>query len=147
MKKASIIIITTIILGTLIFLGIRFFGNKKAKIILVDYKQYQTIKQNNDTFIIIFSMSKNKSTETLEYEISQTLKNKKTKVYELDLDEIDKSYYSKLLDEINDIKQKESDTINIPTIAIYKDSRIVYVHEGFIDNKEFNNTMNEYNIK
>lgn len=147
MKKVSIIVITTIIVGTLIFLGIRTFGNKKAKIYIINYNNYEELKNKDGEFMVIFSMTKNKSVDTLEYEISKTLKNKKLKIYEINLDKIDKKHYEEFLNDINDINDKEVETINVPTFIIYKDNKMIYTHEGFISSKELNKVLDENNIK
>ena len=147
MKKISIYGITTIIVGTLIFLGYRTFFTKKLEIKVIEYNTYLKLNSSGDTYALIFTKDNDKTTIELEKEIYTSFKNKKAKVYEVNIDKINEKFYSKFLSDINNIRDKESNVINIPTLIVCKDGVFSYIHEGYINSEEIIKELDRLNIK
>ena len=147
MKKFSIIGITTIVLGTLIFLGYRTFFTKKLEIKVIEYNTYLKLKNSKDTYALLFTKNNDKTTNELEKEIYDSFKNRKTKIYEVNFDRISDKFYSYFLSDINIIRNTNDNVINIPTLVICKNGEFEYINEGYIESNKLIKELDLLDVK
>ena len=105
------------------------------KTIDIDYSMYQQLRSEvyeNKDFIILISTSNDKDNvnSTFRKEILYSLKDKKTRVYEIDVSKLTKVEYSGIIDDVTKLNKSKEPSIVIPTLLLSKKGKIVYVQEG-----------------
>ena len=140
MKKALTFLIVTIVVGTIIFLIINNFVGKEElgknskksnnleeidNSVVIDYKMYE-----NETFAIMIMKKDDEISNNFKREILYSFKNRKTTVYEIDVNELSKVEQSGLTNDITEIMSYDEPTIVIPSLIISKKGKIVYKQAG-----------------
>ena len=120
------------------------------KTIVIDYKTYQELRSQvheNETFAIVIMKSNDDISNTFKDEILYTFKDRKSKVYELDVDKISETEYSGVISDVTKIMKYEDPSITIPTILISKKGKIVYKHAGLIYSPELSEAIKDSKIE
>ena len=110
--------------------------NEEAKdTIAIDYNMYQQLRSEvyeNDTFAILIMSSSDDDdiSKTFRREILYSFKDKKSKIYELDVTKLSKAEYSGVIDDVTKLQNYKEPTIIIPTMILSKKGKVVYVQEG-----------------
>ncbi len=148
MKKALTFFIVTIVVGTIIFLIINNFVGKEESgknskksnnleeidnSVVIDYKMYQELRSEvheNETFAIMIMKKDDEISNNFKREILYSFKNRKTTVYEIDVNELSKVEQSGLTNDITEIMSYDEPTIVIPSLIISKKGKIVYKQAG-----------------
>lgn len=149
MKKSLILASITIISGLIIYFIINIFieikepkkninSNSNEEIIekdtiSIDYEMYQKLRSEvyeNETFAILIMDSSDEVSQTFKEEILYSFKNRKSLVYEVNIDKLNDVDMSSIIDDITDIQKYDEPTIITPTLLISKKGKIVLVQEG-----------------
>lgn len=119
---------------------------KKAEVI--DYDKYEELRIDKDeTFAIIIMKSEDETCNTFKEEVLTTFNNKKSKVYELDVDKLDEEEVSEVISDITDIQHYKEATMITPTMIVSKKGKIVYVQEGLAYSTEINEKLSDKDIE
>ena len=120
--------------------------------ISIDYKMYQELRSavyEKETFaILIMNSSENDDvSKTFRREILYSFKDKKAKIYQLDISKLSQAEYSGVIDDVTKIKNYDKPTIVIPTLLLSKTGSIVYVQEGLAYSNEIIPNLEKNNIE
>lgn len=147
MKKLSIFGITTIIIGTLIFLGYRTFFAKKLEIKVIEYNTYLKLNSSKEDYVLLFTKNNDDTSNELEKVIYDCFKDKNINIYEVNIDRISEEFYTNFLNDINGIREEDSNIINIPTLIIAINGKFEYINEGYIENDKLIKEIDNLDIK
>jgi len=147
MKKLSIFGITTIIIGTLIFLGYRTFFTKKLEIKVIEYNTYLKLNSSKEDYVLLFTKNNDDTSNELEKVIYDCFKDKNINIYEVNIDRISEEFYTNFLNDINGIREEDSNIINIPTLIIAINGKFEYINEGYIENDKLIKEIDNLDIK
>ena len=118
--------------------------------IVIDYQTYQELRSEvheNETFAIVIMKSNDNISKTFKDEILYTFKDKKSKIYELDVDKISETEYSSVISDVTKIMNYDKPSITIPTLLISKKGKIVYKHAGLIYSPELSDAIKDSKIE
>ena len=123
--------------------------NEKDSIV-IDYKTYQELRSEvheSETFAIVIMNSEDKISQTFKEEVVYSFREKKAKIYEIDVNKIDELEYSGIIDDVTKIMKYDKPGIVIPTILISKKGKIVYKHAGLIYSPELSEELEKNKIE
>ena len=169
-KKIFIFLIVTIVVGGLIFIIIDKTVDKKLKeknsnsntesnitsnVIdkkteVIEYSKYQELMSgmyDDDVFAIIIMKSNDEICNTFKDEALKSFNNRKTVVYELDVDKITEEELSTVISDVSKIQKYEEPTLITPTMIVSKKGKIVYVQEGLIYSTEIKEQLDKNEIE
>ena len=152
-KKILTFCVVTVVVGTLIFILIDRTVSKKVNndksnsnstvvsntidinTEIIDYKKYQELRSDiykDEVFAIVIMKSDDEVSKTFKEEILKSFNNRKSKVYELDIDKLDQKDLSNVILGVSEIQKYEELTMVTPTLLVSKKGSIVYVREGLM---------------
>lgn len=167
-KKIIIYILVTVVVGTIVFFIINNFIGKEdidnndsnsnsniietneKEIITIDYKMYQGLRSEvyeNEMFAIILMNSDDDVSKTFKEEILYSFKERKSKVYELDINKLNDVELSGVITDITDIMKYDKPSIVTPTLIVSKKGKIVYKQAGLTYSPDITSHLDDEGIE
>ncbi len=163
-KKIIFFIITTLILGTIVFLIIRNTdGNpvkseddsniaEKNNAVLedIDYEKYlelRSLAHEQETYAIVIWSSTEEVSINYVNEVKGAFANRKSVVYLLDTTKLNEGDKSRVIDDVTTILKYKEPGLIIPTILVMSKGEVVYSHDGFIYKEELMENLNAKSIE
>lgn len=163
LKKKLFFLVTTIVLGSLIYLAIAFFTNepkekkkenepniKTKEAVAIDYKTYQELRSEvheNETFAILIMNYDDEISLTFKQEVLTSFNNRQAKVYTIDTNKLSDVELSGIIDDVTNIYNYDKPTITIPTLLVMKKGKVVYKQAGLLYSPDIISNLDKKKIE
>lgn len=163
-KKIIFFIVTTLILGTMTFLIIRNAEKKEAEknvgpggsevteaiVENINYDKYMELRSkahDSESYaILIWNSTEEVSINFLE-EVKKAFQNRTSVVYLMDLKDISKENYSRIIDDITEVMKYKKPELTVPTLLVMTKGDIVYSRVGFMYMEELRDHLNAKSVE
>ena len=159
--KIIFFIVTTIILGTIIYLIIAKEDAKNPEIIEestvieaktenINYEKYLELRSEaheTETYAIVIYNSEDEISQIFIEEVKVAFSGRKSIVYMLDRKDLNEKQFSVLIDDVTDVMNYKQPEITIPTIVVMSKGKVVYKHAGLMYKEELMENLNSKSIE
>ncbi len=122
----------------------------KIDTISIDYAIYQELRSEiheNETYGIIIMYGDNDVCKEFKKEVLISFENRKSKVYELDLNKLTDVEVSGVISDITKLMKYDKPTMVTPTLLIMKNGKVVIKQEGLTYNPDITKLLDKNKIK
>ena len=159
--KIIFFIVTTIILGTIIYLIIAKEDAKNPEIVEestvieaktedINYEKYLELRSEaheTETYAIVIYNSEDEISQIFIEEVKVSFSGRKSIVYMLDRKDLNEKQFSVLIDDVTDVMNYKQPEITIPTIIVMSKGKVVYKHAGLMYKEELMENLNSKSIE
>ena len=159
--KIIFFIVTTIILGTIIYLIIAKEDAKNPEIIeestvieakteSINYEKYLELRSEaheTETYAIVIYNSEDEISQIFIEEVKVAFAGRKSVVYMLNKKDLNEKQFSVLIDDVTDVMNYKQPEITIPTIIVMSKGKVVYKHAGLMYKEELMENLNAKSIE
>ena len=160
-KKIIFFIVTTILLGTIIYLIIAKDDAKNLEVVEehsiieavtenIDYEKYLELRSEaheTETYAILIYDSEDEISQTFLDELKVAFTGRKSIIYMMDRKTLNEKQFSAIIDDVTDIMKYNQPEITIPTIIVMSKGKVVYKHAGLIYKEELMENLNAKSIE
>lgn len=159
--KIIFFIVTTVILGTIIYLIIAREDAKNPEIIEepivveaktenINYEKYLELRSEaheTETYAIVIYDGEDEISQIFFEEVKVSFAGRKSVVYMLDKKELNEKQFSVIIDDVTDFMNYKQPEITIPTILVMSKGKVVYKHAGLMYKEELMENLNAKSIE
>lgn len=160
-RKILFFVITTLILGTLVYLIIAKRDAKDNEVIEepvvveatieeINYAKYLELRSEaheTETYAILIYNSEDEISQEFLEEVKVAFAERKAVVYILDNKDLKEEEYSGVIDDITKVMKYKNPQIIVPTILVMSKGDIVYKHAGLMYKEELMENLNAKSIE
>jgi len=160
-KKIIFFIVTTLLLGTIIYLIIAKEDSKVPEIVEeskiskaitedIDYEKYLELRSEaheTETYAIVIYNREDEISQIFIEEVKVAFAGRKSVVYMLNKKDLNEKQFSVLIDDVTDVMNYKQPEITIPTIIVMSKGKVVYKHAGLMYKEELMENLNAKSIE
>lgn len=165
-KKILFFIVTTLLLGTITFLIIRNTEKKaiekeneqneqepqvvEAVVENINYEKYLELRSkahDTETYALLIWNSKEEISRNFLEEVKGAFQNRTSVVYTIDIKDLSKEDYSRVIDDVTDIMKYKKPEITVPTLIVMAKGNVLYKRAGFMYKEELRDHLNSKSVE
>lgn len=160
-RKILFFVVTTLLLGTIVYLIIAKQDSKEPEIIeeqvaveatveeinYVKYLELRSEAHETETYAILIHDGEDAISQEFLSEIKVAFAERKAIVYTLDKNILTEEEYSGVIDDITVVMKYKDTQIIIPTIIVMSKGDVVYKHAGLMYKEELMENLNAKSIE